>query len=148
VNAELMVGRDPAIAERISKYVRAFIGVKRISVLVGIPVKKLEAMYPFELGYTDDEELACVADIAYQMASSGRYPDMTKWWLKVKGGARFNENIIDIDSEASPMVLVFGDAGGDLRDDAIEGELSEERDLESDALEEVNYIQERKEDDF
>jgi hypothetical protein len=65
---------------------RAGIGKERIAQRLGTTVRNVENCYPYELGYTDEESLAMVADVAFQMAVSGEHPTMTKFWLEVKGG--------------------------------------------------------------
>lgn len=73
-------------AERIKRFVRAGIrDEKRLAKMVNITQKQLVEYYQYELEYTDDEELAVVADVAYEMAISGQFPHMTQWWLKQKG---------------------------------------------------------------
>lgn len=76
----------PADARIVQMWTRAGIGKERIAHRLGVSVSQLENSYPFELGYTDEESLAIVADVAFQMAVSGRHPQMTKFWLEVKGG--------------------------------------------------------------
>ena len=73
-------------ARTVEMWTRAGIGKERIAARLGVTVPTLEQHYPFELGYTDEESLAIVADVAFQMASSGKSPQMTKFWLETKGG--------------------------------------------------------------
>ena len=76
----------PADANIVETWTRAGIGKERIANRIGITVNVLEKHYQFELGYTEDTAVAIVADVAYQMATSGKFPTMTKWWLEVRAG--------------------------------------------------------------
>ncbi len=96
-------------AERVKTCVRAgIIDVERISKIIRISKKDIETNYPYELGFTDDEELGIVASVAFDMAASGKFPHMTQYWLKVKGGAKWRDNIDEVQqSSGSPIVIVL-----------------------------------------
>jgi hypothetical protein len=76
----------PKDADTVTTWTRAGIGKERIAQRLGCSITDLERHYPFELGYTEDTALALVADVAFQMATSGQHPTMTKWWMEVRGG--------------------------------------------------------------
>lgn len=90
MNAEYFPNQDDSAL--VKKYVRAGVRVEGIAHILNISEKNLKSCYPFELGTTDDMDLAVVADVAFNMAASGDHPSMTKWWLTVKGGWLFQEN--------------------------------------------------------
>lgn len=73
-------------ADIVKKYKRAGCTDKFIADAVGLTLKQTKENYPFEMGMTDVDDLAVVANVAYNMATSGEHPNMTKWWLTVKGG--------------------------------------------------------------
>lgn len=131
-----------AVAERIKSLVRAFIPEERIAKIVGMSLNDLKNKFPYELGYTDDEELANVADTAYMMAISGRHPDMTKYWLKIKGGVKFYENVLEVDNSKNPLMVIMADEV-DEDGNIIEGDYENVGDVElsgkkdQDVLEEV-----------
>jgi len=76
----------PEHARTVEMWTRAGIGKERVAKRLGIPVSTLENTFPFELGFSNEEGLAIVADVAYQMAVSGQNAVMTKFWLETKGG--------------------------------------------------------------
>jgi len=76
----------PKDANIVQMWTRAGIGPERICKRLGVTMNQLENSFPFELGYTEEESLAVVADVAYQMAVSGSYPTMTRFWLESRGG--------------------------------------------------------------
>lgn len=80
--------RTTADANLVSRWQRAGIGPERIAKRVGVTKEVLENNFPFELGYTEEESLAVVADVAFQMATSGENASMTKFWLEARGGWR------------------------------------------------------------
>ena len=95
-------------AERVKTCIRAgIVDIERISRIVNISVRNLEANYPYELGYTNDEDLALVADTAFEMATSGKFPHMTQFWLKVKGGVAWRETETEAPSIGAPIVIVM-----------------------------------------
>ncbi len=110
-------------ANIVTSWTRAGIGKERIANRLGCTVNQLEKTYPFELGYTDDTSLAIVADIAYQMASSGNHPTMTKWWLEVKGGWVAGGQGVGV-NERKPLQILLD------QDEILEGEYESMEDVE------------------
>lgn len=98
-------------AEKVKSCVRAGISdIERVARIVGITKKQLEDNYQYELGYTDDEELAVIADVAYEMASSGKFPHMTMWWLRCKGGHQWQEKRqIELENSSPLVVIIKGE---------------------------------------
>lgn len=70
----------------VESWTRAGIGAERIASRLGVTVETLKQAFPLELGYTDEASLAAVAEVAYEMAISGKHPSMTKFWLEARGG--------------------------------------------------------------
>lgn len=95
-------------AERIKSCVRAGISSEeRIAKICKITEKQLTNHYHYELGYTDDEDLAVVADVGFEMASCGKFPHMTIWWLKQKGSIVWQDKKDDdVVQTGSPLVIV------------------------------------------
>ena len=58
------------------------LGAKDIGLALNIEVKVLEKVYAKELNVAHKVANVMVAQRALEMALSGRYPDMTKFWLK------------------------------------------------------------------
>lgn len=98
---------SPVDAKRVQKFKRAGITNIRISEILKISLEELEKSYPVELGFTDEEDLAVVADVAYAMASSGLDAGMTKWWLSVKGG--WNPAAPPPPTDNAPLMIVLAD---------------------------------------
>lgn len=109
---------NPQSARTVEMWTRAGIGPERVARRLGITVKELERNYPFELGFTDEESLAVVADVAYQMAISGTSPVMTKFWLETRGGWQtgFQGHL---GSQSQPLQIILDPAS------AIDGEYEE-----------------------
>jgi hypothetical protein len=59
---------------------------KDIALVLDVEEKMLALYYRKELRVSHNLANAMVARVALQMALSGRYPDMTKFWLKARGG--------------------------------------------------------------
>lgn len=105
---ELTVFASLAEAEKVKSCIRS--GMKdheRIARLIGKSVKDLERLYPVELGMTDDEDLAVVSDVAFQMAVCGRFPHMTQWWLRCRGGSVWQDKQAPETNGQSPIVVVI-----------------------------------------
>lgn len=98
---------DASIVER---WTKAGIGVERIARRLGTTVKTVENTYPFELGFTQEESLAVVADVAYKMATSGKYPTMTKFWLEARGGWQTGQTAIAGGAQKPFQVILDKDA--------------------------------------
>lgn len=107
----------PVDAVRILKFKRAGILNYRIAEIMRMTLDDLEKFYPVELGFTDEEDLAVIADVAYIMASSGQDSAMTKWWLSVKGG--WNPNTPPVPTDQSPLLIVLAD-GSEYEGQTIE----------------------------
>lgn len=99
---------NPKDAERVKSCVRAgIVDVDRISRIINVPKKAIEKFYTYELGYTDDEDLAVVADTAFDMATSGKFPHMTQFWLRVKGGSAWRDDEPPAVASNAPIVIVM-----------------------------------------
>lgn len=97
----------PIDANRVTKFKRAGIQNSRIAEILKISLEDLESSYPVELGFTDEEDLAVVADVAFTLASSGNDSSMTKWWLSVKGG--WNPSTLPPPTDSTPFMIVLAD---------------------------------------
>jgi hypothetical protein len=96
-------------SDRVKQCIRAGIyDHDHIANLLGISVKKLRQNFPVELGLTDTEDLINVAEVAYQMAVSGKFPHMTQWWLKCRGGYVWRENETIVDESEAPIKVIIG----------------------------------------
>ena len=109
---------NPQAARTVEMWTRAGIGPERIARRLGITIRDLEKNYPFELGFTDEESLAVVADVAYQMATSGSHPTMTKFWLETRGGWQSGFQA-HLGSQAKPLQIIVDPAA------AIDAEFEE-----------------------
>jgi hypothetical protein len=100
---------DPDTARRVQSCIRAgMTDEKRIATLCKITQAQLTKHYQYELGYVDDEDLAVVADVAYEMATCGKFPHMTQWWLKQKGGIVWQDKKPDeVGTSNQPLVIVL-----------------------------------------
>lgn len=99
---------NPKDAERITNCVRAgIIDPERISKIIQVSKRDIERCYPYELGSTDDADLAVVANVAYEMAVSGKFPHMTLFWLRQKGGPAWQELKQESQQATSPIVIVM-----------------------------------------
>lgn len=107
-------------AQRIKRFKRANVPNERIAEIIRVDLATLEKHYPFELEFTDEEDLAVIADVAYEMAKSGEDPGMTKWWLTVKGGWVYQEGG-NIPQDHQPLLVVLADDYAE-ENDTIEGE--------------------------
>jgi hypothetical protein len=97
----------PLDSERVIKLKRAGILNHRIADILRVSLETLEKYFPVELGFTDEEDLAVVANVAFAMASSGVDANMTKWWLAVKGG--WNEKAPPQSGLDSPLLIILAD---------------------------------------
>ena len=104
-------------ARTVEMWTRAGIGPERIAARLGIPVDILRNNYPFELGFTDEESLAVVADTAYQMAICGKFPTMTRFWLEARGGWVPGRGML-AGQQAKPLQVI-------IDGDVVEGEYEE-----------------------
>lgn len=120
----------PIDAARVIKFKRAGVLNHRIAEILRIPLATLEATYPVEIGFTDEEDLAIVADVAFDMAKSGLDASMTKWWLSVKGG--WNPNTPPPQSDQSPLLIVLADGTELIEGTIAEAEFSEVPQSDSD----------------
>ena len=62
----------------------AAIGMRHdhIAIVIGVrSPKTIRKHFRKELSLGSAEAIATVTRVAYQMATSGKYPDMTDWWL-------------------------------------------------------------------
>lgn len=99
---------NPKDAERVKNCVRAgIIDPERIGKIIQVSKKDIERCYPYELGVTDDEDLAIVANVAFDMAISGKFPHMTLFWLRQKGGPAWQENKQEAPSVAAPITIIM-----------------------------------------
>lgn len=64
-----------------------------IALVLNIEEKMLKLYYNKELRVSHNLANAMVARVALQMAMSGRFPDMTKFWLKTRAQWRENADI-------------------------------------------------------
>ena len=95
-------------AEKVKNCVRAgIVDVDRISKLLQISKRDLERCYPFELELTNDEDLAVVANVAFEMAACGKFPHMTQWYLRQKGGSIWQEPQQVTQQATAPIVIVM-----------------------------------------
>ena len=95
-------------AEKVRNCVRAgIVDLDRISKLTHIPRKDLERCYPYELELTNDEDLAVVANVAFEMAACGKFPHMTQWYLRQKGGPIWQEPQQVAQQSSAPIVIVM-----------------------------------------
>lgn len=108
----------PEHARTVEQWTRAGIGKERIAQRIGISVNQLEASYPYELGFTNDQAVAIVADVAYQMAVSGTQPTMTKWWLEVRAGWVTGQGVL-AGAGQKPLTIMLDS------DEVIEGDFEE-----------------------
>lgn len=108
---------NPVDAQRVQKFKRAGVLNQRIAEILRIRLEDLEKHYPVELGFTDEEDLAEIANVAYRMAVSGEDSSMTKWWLSVKGG--WNPNVAPQGPETQPLMIILAD-GAQIQGEVIE----------------------------
>lgn len=116
-------------AQRIKRFKRAGVINLRIAEILRVSLETLEEHYPFELGFTDEEDLANVADVAYKMATSGEEPQMTKWWLQVKGGWIYDENAGKGVPSAPMLIILDREIENDPEGFLIDGEFTEDHKL-------------------
>lgn len=77
-------GFNPSVAQSREVSVMAALGLEpnEIALVLNIDEKILKRYYKRELGVSGKISNLVVARKALEMASSGRFPDMTKFWLK------------------------------------------------------------------
>jgi hypothetical protein len=110
----------PLDANRIVKLKRAGILNFRIAEIMKMTIEDLEKFFPVELGFTDEEDLADVAEVALNMAKSGVDSKMTQWWLAVKGG--WNVNAPLPTNDQSPLMIVLAD-GTEFENESTKSEV-------------------------
>lgn len=108
-------------AKRVKRFIRAGIVPEKIAVILRISMEELLLHYPIELDHTDEEDLAEVAQTAFEMATSGQDSKMTQWWLERKGGHTFN-NAPTPPTLARPMTVMLANLGPD---EIVDGEFEE-----------------------
>lgn len=81
-------GFNPGVAQSREVSVMAALGLEpnEIALVLNIDPKILKRFYGRELGVSNKISNLVVARKALEMASSGRFPDMTKFWLKSRAG--------------------------------------------------------------
>lgn len=75
---------------------------KDIALVLNIELKVLQLFYAKELKVTALMANAMVARTAFLMATSGRSPDMTKFWLKAQAGWK-DQQYVDITSKGDKL---------------------------------------------
>ena len=109
---------DEKSATDVKNYKRSGCSDKFIADALGITIKQLKDNYPYEMDMTDADDLAIVANVAFNMASSGEDAGMTKWWLTVKGGWMYREQkptsdplqiILDSDEDEEDEMGIISD---------------------------------------
>ena len=75
---------------------------KDIALVLNIELKVLTLFYAKELKVTALMANAMVARTAFQMATSGRSPDMTKFWLKAQAGWK-DQTYVDLTSKGEKL---------------------------------------------
>ena len=103
------------VSERVKRCVRCGMNnTERIAKVVGITEKQLKDNYSYELGFSDDADNMVVAEIAYEMAVSGRFPMMTQWWLERRGGPAWARKDGDDDvNDKSPLIILLPEGAED-----------------------------------
>ena len=81
-------GFNPGLAQAREVSVMSALGLEpqEIALVLNIDLKVLKQFYARELGVSGKISNLVVARKALEMASSGRFPDMTKFWLKSRAG--------------------------------------------------------------
>lgn len=89
---------DEEVTERIRSYSAVGATWDMIAIKTGIGLSTLkrseEANHAYQSGKAD--AILTVGGQAFTMASSGRHPDMTKFWLKTQANWRENHGLIEI----------------------------------------------------
>jgi len=116
-------------AQRIKRFKRAGVINSRIAEILRVSLEDLEKHYPFELGFTDEEDLATIAEVAFNLAKSGEEPSMTKWWLQIKGGWIYDENAGKGVPSAPMLIILDREIENDPDGFVIDGEFSEDQTL-------------------
>lgn len=75
---------------------------KDIALVMNIELNVLKLFYAKELRVTALMANAMVARTAFQMATSGRSPDMTKFWLKAQAGWK-DQTHVDVTSNGKTL---------------------------------------------
>lgn len=73
---------------------------KDIALVLDIEERLLKVYYKKELRVSHNLANAMVGKVALEMAMSGRYPDMTKFWLKTRGG--WKEAVASMGDDGKP----------------------------------------------
>lgn len=96
-------GFRPTVDQSRQVSIMACLGLdpKDIALVLNIEHKMLKLYYAKELKITANIANAMVARTALQMATSGRSPDMTKFWLKSRAG--WQDQKIDITSNGKTL---------------------------------------------
>lgn len=102
---------NPNDAERVRSFVRAgILDPERIAKHLRCSADDVSRCYPFELELTDEESLAAVADVAYDMATCGKFPHMTIFWLSRRGGTAWQEKKQEEVPNTTPITVIFKQA--------------------------------------
>jgi hypothetical protein len=106
---------NPETGTMVRRCVRAgIIDHAIIAKISGITVSQLETNYPVELEMSNNEDLMEVADVAFDMAVSGKFPHMTQWYLRVKGGHHWREADNALGGDDSPITVVLKGSADDI----------------------------------
>lgn len=103
----------PYQARQVSVMSALGLDAKDIALVLDIEERLLKLYYTRELKVSHNLANAMVARVALQMAMSGRFPDMTKFWLKSRGG--WKESVASINDGGSKNDADVGTAKDRLR---------------------------------
>lgn len=98
-------GFNPTVAQSREVSVMAALGLKpdEIALVLNIDQKILKQFYSRELSVSNKISNLVVARKALEMASSGRFPDMTKFWLKSQAGWKETSGIELTGKDGGPL---------------------------------------------
>lgn len=101
-------GFNPTVAQSREISVMAALGLApdEIALVVNIDPKILKQYYARELSVSGKISNLVVARKALEMASSGRFPDMTKFWLKSQAGWKETSGIEITGKDGGPMEVM------------------------------------------
>lgn len=94
----------PYQARQVSVMAALGLEIKDIALVLDIEERLLKTYYTKELRVSHNLANAMVGKVALQMAMSGRFPDMTKFWLKSRAG--WKESVVSAADGKAPDVDV------------------------------------------